>query len=57
MKNLVDTKIFDKVTLQGKITEIIYTEKEVLYKVIINEKDPPNSFLNEILIRGKDIIE
>jgi len=52
-----DIKAGDDVMLHGKIKEIIISAKETIYRVIINEKDPPNSFSNEVLVRLKDIAE
>ncbi len=50
-------KVGDDVMLHGKIKEIIINEKETLYRIIISEINPPNSFCNEVLVRGKDIVE
>lgn len=51
-----EIKVGDDVMLHGKVKEIIIGEKETLYRIIINEKDPPNSFTNEVLVRPRDII-
>ena len=57
MEGINDINAGDDVTLHGKVKEIIISEKETLYRIIINRIDPPNTFSNEVLIRRKDIVE
>ena len=52
-----EIKVGDDVMLHGKVKEIIISAKQTLYRIIINEKDPPNSFSNEVIVRSRDIVE
>ena len=52
-----EIKVGQDVMLHGKVKEIIINEKETLYRIIINEINPPNQFSNEVLVRPKDIVE
>ena len=52
-----EIKIGDSVSINGKVKEIIISAKETLYKIIINEKDAPNSMYNEVIVRPQDIVE